>query len=249
MEIGIIGAGNIGAILTRRLTTLGHRVRVANSRGPETLAALSQETGARAVPVRDAVEGVDLVVVTIPEKSVPALPDGLFARVPATVPVVDTANYYPPRDGRIEAIERGETESGWVASVLGHAVIKAFNSVTAHSLASGGRPAGSSERFALPVAGNEELAKSVVMRLADQLGFDTVDAGGIDQSWRQQPGTPAYCTDLDAAGLRRALEQADRKRAPLLRDEALLKLAKLPQGTTPAEVVMLARRLFAPRVP
>jgi predicted dinucleotide-binding enzyme len=109
MKVGIIGAGQIGGTLTRRLTDLGHEVFVANSRGPDTLSGLGAETGATAVSVPEAVRGVDLVIVTIPEKNIPNLPAGLFADTPDQVVVVDTGNYYPrQRDGRIEAIEAGE---------------------------------------------------------------------------------------------------------------------------------------------
>jgi predicted dinucleotide-binding enzyme len=153
--------------------------------------------------------------VTIPEKSVPLLPKGLFEAVADHVIVVDTGNYYPShRDGRIEAIEGGTTESRWVAQQLGRPVVKAFNNIFARSLAEGGRPAGTPARIALPVAGDDERARKVVLRLVDELGFDGVDAGSLDESWRQQPGTPVYCTDLDAEGVRRALAQADRARAP-----------------------------------
>src|SRR5579884_2286851 len=156
MKIGIIGAGQIGGTLTRRLTALGHDVSVANSRGPQTLAALAQETGAHAVTVPEAVQGAQLVVVTIPEKNIPQLPPGLFAGVPADVVVVDTGNYYPRhRDGRIEEIEAGLTESRWVAEQLGRSVVKAFNTIYADHLLTRGRPAGTPERLALPVAGDD----------------------------------------------------------------------------------------------
>jgi len=112
VRIGIIGAGNIGGTLTRRLRALGHEVAVANSRGPATLAALAAETGAKAVSVADAARSGEVVVVTIPERNVPSLPADLFAGVPASVVVVDTGNYYPRnRDGRIDGIEEGLTES------------------------------------------------------------------------------------------------------------------------------------------
>jgi len=215
MKIGIIGAGQIGGTLTRRLTALGHKVVVANSRGPETLADLAAQTGATAVPVRDAVRGVDLVVVTIPEKRIPSLPTGLFADVDKSVVVVDTGNYYPrQRDGRIDGIEAGKPESRWVEQQLGHAVIKAFNNIYARHLLERGRPAGTPGRIALPVAGDDKKAKAVVLRLVDELGFDGVDAGGLDESWRQQPGTPVYARDFDAAGVRRALSEARRDRTP-----------------------------------
>jgi 8-hydroxy-5-deazaflavin:NADPH oxidoreductase len=208
MKIGIIGAGHIGGTLTRRLGELGHDVSVANSRGPETLAGLAAETGARAVTVSDAVRDKDLVIVTIPEKSVPELPADLFAAANDDTVVVDTGNYYPQRDGRIDGIEAGVPESKWVAEQLGRPVVKAFNNIVASHLLEGGLPAGAAHRIALPVAGDDDGAKKVVLRLVDELGFDGVDAGSLDESWRQQPGTPVYAADLDAAGVRRALSEA-----------------------------------------
>ena len=215
MKIGIIGAGQIGSTLTRRLAALGHEVFVANSRGPETLTNLSAETGATAVSVYDAVRGVDLVVVTIPEKNVPGLPTGLFADTDERLVVVDTGNYYPQqRDGRIEAIETGLPESRWVEQQLARPVVKAFNNIYARHLLERGRPAGTPGRIALPVAGDDDRAKAVVLHLVDELGFDGVDAGGLDESWRQQPGTPVYAKDFDADGVRRALSEAKRERTP-----------------------------------
>jgi 8-hydroxy-5-deazaflavin:NADPH oxidoreductase len=215
MKIGIIGAGQIGSTLTQRLTGLGHEVSVANSRGPATLAALAKETGARAVSVKEAARAGDVVIVTIPEANIRDLPKDLFAGVPDDVVAVDTGNYYPrERDGRIDEIEAGMAESRWVEHQLGRPVIKAFNNIYAKHLLEFGRPAGSSGRIALPVAGDDARAKGVVLRLIDELGFDAVDAGGLDDSWRQQPGTPVYATDLDIEGLRRGLIQANRARMP-----------------------------------
>ena len=201
MKIGIIGAGHIGGTLTRRFRALGHDVAVANSRGPETLQSLAKETGAQAVDVHDAVRGKDLVVVTIPEKAVPKLPRDLFADVPAATVVVDTGNYYPQRDGRIAEIESGTTESRWVARQIGRPVVKAFNNIMAKHLLENGKPKGASGRIALPVSGDDSKAKDVVMQLIDAMGFDAVDVGGLDDSWRQQPGTPVYGTDKDADGV------------------------------------------------
>jgi predicted dinucleotide-binding enzyme len=218
MKIGIIGAGNIGGTLTRRLRALGHDVSVANSRGPETLSALAAETGAHAVPITEVTRGADVVIVTIPEKDVPALPRALFEGLPSSTVVVDTGNYYPQqRDGRIDGIEAGITESRWVSQQLGRPVIKAFNSIYAKHLLENGRTKGSPGRIALPVAGDDAAAKAVVLRLVDELGFDPVDAGTLDESWRQQPGTPVYGKDLDVAGVRRALAEASRERPPAFR--------------------------------
>lgn len=209
MKIGIIGAGNIGGTLTRRLRQLGHEVSVANSRGPDSLAKLAKETGAKAVSVKDAAHAGEVVVVTIPQKNIPDLPRDLFAGVAPGVVVVDTGNYYPrQRDGRIDGIEKGMVESRWVEKQLGRPVIKAFNNIYADHLLKNGKPAGSPGRVALPVAGDDAKAKAVVMKLIDELGFDPVDAGGLDESWRQQPATPVYTKDYDAAGVRRALGEA-----------------------------------------
>lgn len=215
MKIGIIGAGQIGGTLTRRLAALGHEVVVANSRGPSTLAELAQESGAKAVPVTEAARTCEVVVVTIPEARIRDLPNDLFAGVRDDVAIVDTGNYYPrERDGRIDDIEAGMPESRWVEQRLGRPVVKAFNNIHAKHLMELGRPSGSRGRIALPVAGDNDRAKGIVLGLVDELGFDGVDAGGLDQSWRQQPGTPVYGTDLDAGGVRRALAEASSGRAP-----------------------------------
>jgi predicted dinucleotide-binding enzyme len=215
IKIGIIGAGNIGGTLTRRFTALGHKVYVANSRGPHTLADLAAETGATPVTVEEAARAEDVVIVTIPQKNIPSLPADLFAKTPKNVVVVDTGNYYPQqRDGRIDGIEKGMTESRWVEQQLGRPVVKAFNNIYAEHLYELGRPPGSPGRIALPVAGDDAAAKAVVLRLIDELGFDGVDAGGLDDSWRQQPDTPVYATDLDANGVRRALAKASKERKP-----------------------------------
>ncbi|HYL78189.1 MAG TPA: NAD(P)-binding domain-containing protein [Bryobacteraceae bacterium] len=193
---------------------MGHDVSVANARGPETLADLARETGAEAVTVRDAARAGELVVVTIPEGKIPKLPKDLFAGVPDNVVIVDTGNYYPQRDGRIGGIEDGMTESRWVSTQLGRSVIKAFNTMNYRRLLKNGRPKGTPGRVALPVAGDDQRAKQVVMRLVDELGFDPVDDGGIEDSWRQQPGSPVYDVDRDAAGVRRALMEASPERQP-----------------------------------
>ena len=212
MKIGIIGAGHIGSTLTRRLTKLGHDVTVANSRGPETLQDLAAATGAHAATVEEAARDKEVVIVTIPEKAVPKLPKELLGRAGSSTVVVDTGNYYPRRDGRIEEIESGTTESRWVSKQLGRPVVKAFNTIYAKHLLEYGRPAGDRERIALPVAGDDPNAKAVVSRLIDELGFDAVDTGGLDDSWRQQPGTPVYAADLPAEKARQALAQANPER-------------------------------------
>ncbi|MFJ8085932.1 NADPH-dependent F420 reductase [Streptomyces sp. NPDC096205] len=216
MKIGIIGAGNIGGNLTRRLTALGHDVSVANSRGPQTLTALAEETGATPVPVEQAAKGAEVVVITIPVKAVPDLPKGLLDDAAEGVAVIDTGNYYPQqRDGRIAGIEdEGLTESAWTAREIGHPVVKVFNGTYAQDLLDRHRPAGDPDRLAVPVAGDDEAAKAKVRALVDELGFDTVDAGGLADSWRQEPDTPVYGLRAGVEAVTEALAAASPQRKP-----------------------------------
>ncbi|WP_406006651.1 NAD(P)-binding domain-containing protein [Streptomyces sp. NBC_00637] len=219
MKIGIIGAGNIGGNLTRRLSALGHDVSVANSRGPHTLGELAEETGATPVTVEEAARGAEVVVITIPLKAVPSLPSGILAEAADGVAVIDTNNYYPQqRDGRIAEIEdEGITESRWTERRLGHPVIKAFNGTYAQDILDRPLAAGHPDRVALPVAGDDEAAKAKVRALIDELGFDTVDAGGLDDSWRQQPDTPVYGLQAGAEAVAKALAEASPERPAAFR--------------------------------
>ncbi|WP_258307187.1 NADPH-dependent F420 reductase [Gordonia paraffinivorans] len=213
VKIGIIGAGFIGGTLTRRLTELGHEVRVANSRAPETLADLAAETGATPVWAAEAAEDADLVIVSIPQKNVPDLAPGIVdARKPGA-PVIETNNYYPQqRDGLIEAIENGTPESVWVSEHLGVPVYKVFNGIYWKHLLEKGLPAGAEGRIGLPVAGDDPDGKTIVFGIVDELGFDPVDAGPLAESWRQQPGTPVYGKDFGVDDTIAALAEASPER-------------------------------------
>jgi predicted dinucleotide-binding enzyme len=228
MKIGIIGSGNIGTALVHHLTKLGHEVMIANSRGPETLKDIASETGATAVTAEEAAAAEDLVIVTIPEKAVPELPISVLSSSKATI--VDTGNYYPSRDGELKEIVAGLPDSAWVASVIGHPVIKAFNNIYSQSLAEKGTPAGSPNRVALSVAGDDEQQKKLVMDLIDAIGFDPIDCGSLSESWKQQPGTPAYCHDLVKEALRAALDQADDSKREESRANADEQLRKMLAG-------------------
>jgi 8-hydroxy-5-deazaflavin:NADPH oxidoreductase len=213
VKIGIIGAGFIGGTLTRRLATLGHEVRVANSRAPETLAELAQETGATAVWAADAAEDADLVIVSIPQKNTPDLAPGILDGRKVGAPVIETNNYYPQqRDGKIDAIENGTPESVWVSEQLGAPVYKVFNGIYWKHLLNKGVPAGTEGRIALPIAGDGADGKKIVSELVDQLGFDPVDGGTLAESWRQQPGTPVYGKDFGVDDTITALADASPER-------------------------------------
>lgn len=208
MRIGIIGAGFTGRAVARLAVTHGHKVMVSNSRGPETLASMVSGIGCRVGTVEEATTFGDIVVVAIPLKhylSIPVAP--LTGKV-----VLDANNYYPERDGQIAELDaRMTTTSEMLARHLPQSsIVKAFNAILANDLEKDGRPAGSPDRRALPIAGDDAMAKAMGAKLLDQLGFDTLDAGSLSESWRFERAKPAYCIPLDHNGLRDALAAAER---------------------------------------
>jgi predicted dinucleotide-binding enzyme len=212
MNIAIIGSGMVGSTLARRLARLGHIVSIANSRGPDTLRQFAAEIGATAVAASDAARSGGIVIVAIPERAVMDLPKDLFAGVAADTVVIDTGNYYPSRDGQITAIDTGQMESRWVSERLGRPVVKAFNTIYFKNVLEKGAPRGAAGRLAVPVAADRGAERETVSKLVDDLGFDPVDAGELDDSWRQQPGTPCYGKELEAPQLKEALAAAERNR-------------------------------------
>ena len=208
MRIGLIGAGNIGGTIARLAVDNGHEVVLSNSRGPDTLRELVAGLGSRASaddPAGAATRG-EIVVVTIPLKSYRAVP----AAELAGKTVVDTNNYYPDRDGRIAELDDSHTTSSELLAthLAGAHVVKAFNTIYFEHLATQGLPAGTPERRALPIAGDDADAKHTVERLIDEFGFDVVDAGSLPEGRRFQPGSPAYNVRLTAEELRIALMPA-----------------------------------------
>src|SRR5436305_11755820 len=195
MKIGMIGTGNIGEEIVRKLRDAAYPVKMANSRGPESLKDLGAKTGAIPVSLEQVVQDVDVLFLVVPQKAIPELPKGLLNKARNETIVIDVGNYYPFRDGRIDEIEDGLTESVWVERQIGWPVVKVLNTVIAKALAEGGRPAGSRDRVAFPISGDNPKAKEIVAQIIDQIGFDSVDAGTIAESWRQQPRSPPYCTN------------------------------------------------------
>jgi predicted dinucleotide-binding enzyme len=214
MKIGVIGIGEIGGTLARRWSEKGHSVRVANSRGPEAVKQFADAIGADAADVYGAVEGADVVLLSIPFPAVAKLPDDLFSRAAEGVVIIDTGNYYPDvRDQHIPEIDAGMPESVWISQQLGRQIFKAFNSILFHSLSELGKPEGSPDRLA-----DDAPAKQIVMGLVNEAGFDPVNGGSLEESWRQQPSTPAYCCDYDAAKTREGIRAAVKGKAEKIRD-------------------------------
>lgn len=221
MNIGVIGAGLIGGTVARLASAAGHEVRIANSRAPETLREMARELGANAVSAREAAMAEDIIVLSIPQAAIAALPPGLFEATPRTAVVIDTGNYYPrTRDGVIGEIDDGMLDSEWVAGRIGRPVVKAFNMIKARSLATGGCERGTPGRIAIAISGDDPEAKARVAMLIDEIGFDPLDSGPLSESWRQQPGTIGYCHDYDVLTLRAALAATERSRIDQYRRDA-----------------------------
>ncbi|WP_426237890.1 NADPH-dependent F420 reductase [Pseudomonas sp. TWP3-2] len=247
MKIAIVGIGSIGGNLARRLAAAGHQVSVANSRGKAAVSSFAREAGVTPADLKGAIDGADAVILAVPLPAMATLPKDLLSELPSSVPVVDTSNYYPGlRDARIRALESGQTESVWVSEQIGRPVIKAFNNLLAYSLENLGQPKGTEGRLGVAVAGDDAHQKTLVMQLVDDVGFDPVDSASLEDSWRQQPCTPAYCCDYTAAQMRPALAAAVKGAAAPKREEFNVRLPELfASNPSHADVVAFNRRFNA----
>jgi 8-hydroxy-5-deazaflavin:NADPH oxidoreductase len=246
MKIGILGTGFMGRLLARKLAAAGHQVKVANSRGPESIAADVLETGAQAAKSRDAVDGVDVVILAMPHPAFASIRPWVAALPDQTV-VIDISNYFPVRDGVNPELEAGKVESEWVRDHFGRPITKAWNTIAMVSFEIKGCPKGHPGRVALPVAGDRPRDLEVAISLVDDTGFDGFDAGSLADSWRQQPASPVYITDLTYDEIGPALATAERDRLPKRRDLSAQVFAErageraAPDAET---VVRIARALF-----
>lgn len=246
MKIGILGTGFMGKNLTRKLAAAGHEVKVANSRGPETIAPDVLETGARAATAEDALKEAEVVILAMPHTGFDKIRPQIAA-LPEEVVVIDISNYFPGRDGVNPELEAGKVESEWVRDYFGRPVAKAWNNIGMVSFETRGKQKGEPGRIALPVAGDRKQDRDVAMKLVEDTGFDGYDAGVLADSWRQQPGSPVYITDLTYDELRTALASAERARLPRRRDlSAEVFAERVGERASPDAdtVVRIARALF-----
>lgn len=241
MKFGIIGTGPIGQGIAKKLIKNGHEVKVADARGIERLEG--KKLNGTPVIVEDVIENIDVLITSIPFHALPSIRN-IMDKVGEEIVVIDTSNYYPQISNNIEEIESGMVESVWVSNQIGRPVIKAFNNLLAHTLDNEGTPKGTSGRIAMAVAGNDQSQKQVVMNLVNELGFDAVDSGSLSDSWRQQPGTPAYCTELTKEELTIALKKANKEKASLLRDKVIERISSIaPDGYSVKDIVNLNREI------
>lgn len=220
MEIGIIGVGHIGKTLALKLAAAGHHVVVANSSGPENIDKAVLATGAKAVTANEAVYNKEVIILSVPLNRIPDIAP-LIVSVPEEVTVIDTSNYYPARDQKIDSIEGGSVESVWVTEQLGHTIAKAWNAIGSQSLEKNGKSVGTLDRIAIPFAADRDKDRSITGQLIGDTGFDAYYTGSLADSWRQQPGAPVYCTDLTATEIEVLIDKAEKERLPARRDLAV----------------------------
>jgi 8-hydroxy-5-deazaflavin:NADPH oxidoreductase len=208
MKIGIIGAGMVGRAICKLAVGAGHEVMLSNSRGPQTMFSLSRGLGCEVGTAEEAAAFGEIVVVAIPLAAYRSIPvEPLMGKV-----VIDTDNYYPERDGNIPDLDTGSTTtSELLARHLPQSrIVKAFNAVTMNDLEKDGRPAGSADRRALPLAGDSSDDKAIAVRLYDEFGYDAIDVGPLSEGWRFERGTPTYCIAMNADELKASLAQTIR---------------------------------------
>ncbi|WP_336770846.1 NADPH-dependent F420 reductase [Paenibacillus sp. MMO-58] len=241
MRFGIIGAGPIGSNIAKKLVENGHDVKIADARGIERLEG--KKLSGTPVIVGDVIKNIDVLITSIPFHALPSIRN-IIDKVGEEVVIVDTSNYYPQLSGKIEEVENGMVESVWVSKQLGKSIIKAFNNFLAYTLEHHGTPEGTNGRIAIAVAGDDLSHKQIIMGVANDLGFDSVDSGSLNDSWRQQPGTPAYCTELTKEELSIALTKANKEKAPILRDKVMEKLYSTGGSFSIQDVVKANREIF-----
>jgi len=238
--IGIIGAGNVGHSLATALVKAGHKVKVANSKGKEHLKDFSLQTGADVVDIEEVVVGIDVLIIAVPLHRIPDLTQ-IIKKVSPKVAIMDTSNYIPLLNGTIQEIEDGLALSEWVTQQLNVPIVKGFNNITSYGMVNNGKPKDADSRIALPISGDDIEQKKVIMNLVNDLGFDAFDAGSLKESWRQDIGEPAYCTESSFQELPSLLQNANSSKAKRLRDIMIDILINLPPTFPPQGLIPILR--------
>ena len=236
MKIGILGVGNIGKLIALRTAAAGHDVKVANSGDPKTVSASVLATGARAEWTKDVVKDVDVLVLSIPFFRTPALRPLVSSLAEETV-VVDTSNYYPGKDGYytgrdpvVPELDKDVSETEWMQAQLGHPLAKAWNNILSETLDQKSYPVGHPDRLSIAVAADRPRDLEIAKELVELTGFDAYYTGPVRDSWRPQPGSPPYCTELRAIEMSAALAASERQRLPARRDFAMAILEERLSG-------------------
>lgn len=247
MKIGVIGVGAIGGTIAKKLVNTGNELKVANSRGKEAVKEFADEIGAQASDMNEISQDVEVLIISIPYGAVSSLPESLFEKLSDDAIIIDTGNYYPEmRDDPIDGLGNGESESLWVSNLINRPVIKAFNTLLAHSLAELGCEKGTEGRLAMQVAGDSESQKKIVIDLIDQCGFDSYDVGTLEESWKMQPGSAGYCCDYTLDELAEIKEKSMQTPESVAKNRAKVmgNFAELTNGDFSHENVIKVNRKY-----
>ena len=208
--IGILGSGHVGNNLAKAAIAHGYDVVLSNTQGPDSLSGLVRELGphASAATPAGAAGAGDFAIVAIPFTTIGQVPVGpLAGKV-----VICTINYFPEPYGHVPEIDNGTTTApGLLQAHLPESrVVRAFSMINAAEMSGDGHPPGDPRRRALALAGDDPAAKRLVAGLYDEFGFDAVDIGGLDESWRVDAGQPAFVTRQNIAELTANVANAKR---------------------------------------
>jgi 8-hydroxy-5-deazaflavin:NADPH oxidoreductase len=208
--IGIIGSGHVGSNLAKAAIAHGYDVVLSNSQGPKSLADLVSELGPRASAATPAVASAagDFAIVAIPLATIDQVPvEPLAGKV-----VIATINYFPQRLGHVPEIDNGTTTAPGLlqAHLPTSKVVRAFSMIDAGDMSGDGHPEGDPKRRALALAGDDPAAKQLVAGLYNEFGFDALDIGGLDESWRIDAGQPAFVVRQNLAELKANVGRAAR---------------------------------------
>jgi 8-hydroxy-5-deazaflavin:NADPH oxidoreductase len=209
--IGIIGSGHVGQNIAKAAIAHGYDVVLSNNQGPGSLAGVVEELGlhARAATPAEAAAGGDFAVVAIPIATIDQVPvEPLEGKV-----VLCTINYFPGRLGHIPEIDNGSTTAPGLlqAHLPKSQVVRAFSMIDAADMSGDGHPEGDPKRRALALAGDDPEAKELVAHLYNQFGFDSLDIGALDESWRVDAGQKAFVTHQNLAQLKENVANARRR--------------------------------------
>jgi 8-hydroxy-5-deazaflavin:NADPH oxidoreductase len=208
--IGILGSGHVGSNLAKAAIAHGYDVVLSNTQGPDSLAGLVKELGPQAsaaTPAAAAATG-DFAIVAIPLTTIGQVPvEPLAGKV-----VIATVNYFPQRYGHVPGIDNGTTTAPGLlqAHLPASRVVRAFSMINAAEMSGDGHPQGDPRRRALALAGDDPAAKHLVTGLYEEFGFDAVDIGDLDESWRVDAGQPAFVTRQNVAELTANVAKAKR---------------------------------------
>ena len=206
MKVSVIGIGQIGGTIAKKLSNAGYKVAIANSKGKSSVQKFAEEIGAEPRDIELISKDAEILILSIPFGAIPKLSKDIFLNLPKESIVIDTSNYYP--ELRKEEFDETKPESVWISEQIGRKVVKTFNSILAYSLQNLGKNKDEKNRIALQIAGDDEKQKKIVMKLIEDCGFEPYDNGTLENSWTQQPNSAGYCCDYTCEKLKKVKENS-----------------------------------------